>query len=68
MTFFQHLRARLAIWRLERRIEAAAESKRYHDRLAELAMGIAARDQRILQESRERLERITTALAQGVAA
>lgn len=68
MTFIQHLRARFAIWRLERRIEAAAESKRYHDRLAELAMGIAARDRRILQESRQQLERIATALSQGVPA
>jgi len=68
MTFFQHLRARLAIWRLERRIEAAAESKAYHDRLAQLAMGIADRDRRILKDAKQQLERIATALSQGVAA
>lgn len=68
MTIIQHLRARLAIWRLQRRIEAAAESKEYHDRLALTAMGIAARDRRILKESKQQLERIATALSQGVAA
>lgn len=65
--FLSHLRTRFAIWRLEQRVEAAVESAEYHDRLAHVAMGVAARQRRILREGREQLERITTALSNGIA-
>jgi hypothetical protein len=66
MTIIEHLRTRFAIWRLEQRIEAAAESQAYHEMLAHTCMDIAERDRRILREARGSLERINTALSQGV--
>lgn len=67
MTIFQYLRMRFTIWRLEQVIAARAESKQYHEYLSELALGIADRDRRILKEASQELERINTALSQGVA-
>lgn len=68
MSMLEHLRLRFAIWRLERRIEAAIESMEYHRRTGYLCLGIADRDSRVLSHSKQELERITTAFAHGVVA
>lgn len=68
MTVFQYLRTRFAIWRLERRIDAAIESENYHLQLGHLALSIAKRERLAVRAAKQELERVATALSQGVAA
>ena len=68
MSMIEHLRLRWSLWLLQQRIDAAAESKAYHEKTGHLCLALAERDARILRDSRAQLERLSTALSQGVAA